>query len=120
MLAAVIAEGVVVALLALLVTGLLRSHAEILRALHDLGAGVQPDEPQPVRPTARTSTATAASDVAGVDRDGAATALAVTSTDHDTLLAFLSSGCTTCQPFWAAFRAGVEVPGDARLVVVTQ
>ncbi|MEX1008507.1 MAG: hypothetical protein WD271_11755 [Acidimicrobiia bacterium] len=29
--------GVVIALLGLLVAGLLRSHAEVLRALHDLG-----------------------------------------------------------------------------------
>ena len=36
---------VVVALLALLVVGLLRSHAEILRALHDLGVNLDPDEP---------------------------------------------------------------------------
>ena len=35
----VIAEAVAIALLGLLVAGLLRSHAEILRALHELGAG---------------------------------------------------------------------------------
>ena len=34
--------GVVLALLALLVAGLLRSHAEILRALHELGANLDP------------------------------------------------------------------------------
>ena len=38
-LAVVIAEGVAIALLAVLVLGLLRSHALILRALHELGAG---------------------------------------------------------------------------------
>ena len=32
--------GAVVLLLAVLVAGLLRSHADILKALHDLGAGV--------------------------------------------------------------------------------
>src|SRR3546814_10763171 len=37
--AIVVALGVVVAVLALLVVGLLRSHAEILRALHELGIG---------------------------------------------------------------------------------
>jgi hypothetical protein len=40
-LAVVIAEGVAVALLAVLVLGLLRSHALILRALHELGAGLE-------------------------------------------------------------------------------
>ena len=41
MLAVVIAEGVAIALLAVLVLGLLRSHALILRALHELGAGLE-------------------------------------------------------------------------------
>ena len=35
----VVIEGVVLALLVLLVAGLLRSHAEILRTLHDAGIG---------------------------------------------------------------------------------
>jgi hypothetical protein len=34
--------GVVLALLALLVAGLLRSHAEILRALHELRTNLEP------------------------------------------------------------------------------
>jgi len=34
--------GVVLALLAVLVAGLLRSHAEILRALHNLGVDLDP------------------------------------------------------------------------------
>jgi hypothetical protein len=43
MTALVIAEAVAIALLGLLVAGLLRSHADILRALHDLGAGSSHD-----------------------------------------------------------------------------
>ena len=39
MTALVIAEAVAIALLALLVAGLLRSHAEILKALHELRGG---------------------------------------------------------------------------------
>ena len=37
---------------------------------------------------------------------------------HLTLLAFLSSGCSTCHGFWDAWHddAPVDVPGDARLV----
>ena len=41
MLAVVIAEGVAVVLLGVLVLGLLRSHALILKALHELGAGLE-------------------------------------------------------------------------------
>ena len=40
MVALFVVLGAVVLLLAVLVAGLLRSHADILKALHDLGAGV--------------------------------------------------------------------------------
>ena len=40
MLAVVVAEGVAIALLTVLVVGLLRSHALILKALHERGAGL--------------------------------------------------------------------------------
>lgn len=123
MLAAVIAEGVALFLLALLVAGLLRSHAEILRALHDLGAGIDPDGAQPParRPEGPTATISRSSspahDVVGLDRHGATAAVAVSGAEHDTLLAFLSTGCDTCRPFWSALRAGVDLPG-VRIVVV--
>ncbi len=40
---------------------------------------------------------------------------------HDTLIAFLTSGCQTCRGFWDSFRAGPpDVPGGARLVVATR
>ena len=41
----VLVEGVVILLLAVLVVGLLRSHAEILRALHDLGINLEEGAP---------------------------------------------------------------------------
>ena len=44
MLALVILLGLAVAVLGVLVIGLLRSHAEILRRLHELGAGVYDDD----------------------------------------------------------------------------
>ncbi len=139
MIVLVILEGVVVALLAVLVVGLLRTHAEILRRLHDLGAGVYGDDgddapagpvgPAPValrtqpgvsEPRSRD---TPAYDLAGTTPDGAAAAVSVVDRPHTTLLAFLSSGCTTCRGFWDAFAegAGDELPGlDTHLVVVTK
>ena len=39
MIAIVVVEGLTIALLGILVVGLLRSHAEILRRLHDLDDG---------------------------------------------------------------------------------
>ena len=69
-----------------------------------------------------TTTAYAAGCLLG----GAVTGVALGSlgsvlTDLPVLLAFLSSGCTTCQAFWTAFAdPQLRVPGDARLVVVTK
>jgi len=125
MLAVVIGEGVVLLLLALLVAGLLRSHAEILRALHDLGASVEPGQRRsrqaatPANGRMATGDSTAY-DVVGLDLDGASASVSVVGAKQDTLLAFLSTGCSTCEPFWDAFRAGHGLPSDARVVVVVQ
>ena len=127
MTALVVALTVAVLLLAVLVAGLLRSHAEILKALHDLGAGLELDraDPGPVPVTIdgvrtpRADGAPAPEAITGSTLDGE-TAVVTLSGGTGTLLAFLSSGCSTCQAFWEAFSAGVEVPGGARLVVVTK
>ena len=128
MTALVVALTVAVLLLAVLVAGLLRSHAEILKALHDLGAGLELDraDPGPVPVTIdgvrtpRVSGAPAPEAISGSTLDGESVAVAL-SAGTDTLLAFLSSGCSTCQAFWEAFASDhVEVPGGARLLVVTK
>jgi len=134
----VVALTVAVALLGVLVVGLLRSHAEILRQLHALGAGREDtaaarpaDAPFQVRddvlPPAGV-TGTGAHDLVGLSLGGEPggpeeTALvSVASAGHDTLLAFLSSGCSTCQDFWDAFGGPRELglPPGTRLVVVTR
>lgn len=123
--------GVVLALLAVLVAGLLRSHAEILRALHGLGVDLDPRNAGGVStavasPVVRATDVPSrpergAVDVAGSTPDEDAVSIAVAGADHLTLLAFLTSGCLTCSAFWDAFGDPVlEVPGDARLVVVTK
>jgi hypothetical protein len=123
MIAVVIAEGVAILLLGLLVAGLLRSHAEILRALHDFGAGVDPDDSAPSRRRAAATgagvTGGAAHDIAGVDPRGDAVAVAVTGAEHDTLLAFLSTGCDTCRPFWTAMNGDLGLSGTRVIVVVS-
>ena len=135
MTAVVVALTVAVVVLAVLVAGLLRSHAEILRALHELGAGLELDRsgagssgPQPLvlqpyapaRDPEGTADADRPDSVSGSTLDDEAVALSLRGSD--TLLAFLSSGCATCQAFWDAFAAGGvgDVPGGARLVVVAQ
>lgn len=131
----VAAEAVVLVLLALLVVGLLRSHAEILRALHDLGVGPDsdldvsspvsfaPSGPAPGAGAAAPAAdrARAALDVEGVTPSGERTVVGVDGAPRQILLAFLSSGCSTCQTFWDALGDGQAdgLPGDIRVVVVT-
>jgi hypothetical protein len=123
-----VAESVVLVLLALLVAGLLRSHAEILRRLHALGAGLEPDgtvavaSPRAMEPRAGDATVAAAADVVGSGLRDDAVHVAITGTRHRTMLAFLSSGCLTCQEFWSTFAdtARLGLPDDIRLVVVTK
>jgi hypothetical protein len=125
--------GVVLVLLGVLVAGLLRSHAEILRALHDLGVDLDPRgaggngtvtamQSPTVRSTqVRRWSERAPVDLAGVTPTGDSVGIAVAGVEHLTLLAFLSTGCITCGVFWEAFDdRTLEVPGDARLVVVTK
>ncbi|HEX5096501.1 MAG TPA: hypothetical protein VFX21_10825, partial [Acidimicrobiia bacterium] len=119
-----------VGLLVLLVAGLLRSHAEILRALHQLGVNLDPGASEVVAPSATAIRSVPVTggppksgrDVTGATPTGDAVSIAVRDVRHLTLLAFLSSGCATCLDFWSAFgtEPAPEVPGDARLVIVTK
>jgi hypothetical protein len=147
MTAVVVVLSVVVAVLALLVVGLLRSHAEILKRLHDLGAGIEPGAPASASaPTSATAGAGprpgrdfqvmpqvpspppreafgGAADLTGTGPGGSeAVAVRVTGVEHDTIVAFLSTGCLTCQKFWDAFRKPrkMALPAGTRLVVVTK
>ena len=114
--------AVAVGLLALLVAGLLRSHAEILRSLRDLGVDLDPNR-------TRTNDALVASrpeggavaDINGTDPNGAPQQVAVSGVQHSTLLVFLSSTCLTCRDFWTALGdPSLAVPGNARVIVVTR
>lgn len=127
--------GVAVAVQALLIAGLLRSHATILRRLHELGAGVEevPGPPQggaggggealrteadvvgpPAAPAGR-----AAADVSGVGPAGESLGVRVVGAGSDTVLAFLSTGCQTCAAFWSQLTdPGLDE--RTRLVVVTR
>ncbi|HEX5172586.1 MAG TPA: hypothetical protein VFV91_00395 [Gaiellaceae bacterium] len=121
-------EGVVIALLALLVGGLLRSYADILHRLHHLdpeGAleavpeySVEPGVPLP------RAEKTRAYDLVGATPNGDAVKVAMLGTGESTILAFLSSGCLTCAGFWEKFRdatvTSLSTPNDASVVVVTK
>ena len=113
MTAVVVVETLLLALMALLVGGLLRSHAEILRRLDEL----QPAGSATAAPARGSS---AAHDVSGVTLAGDALHVGVTRPGVATLLAFLTSGCSTCQGFWEAFAEGAPLPAGVQLVVVTK
>ena len=121
MTALLVAETVVLVLLTLLVAGLLRSHAEILRRLDELGEPrsghrMSPGlaEPRPDAPPA--------ADISGRTPAGEAIHAAVTRPSSPTLLAFLSSGCGTCQGFWdtLAGEPSPALPEGIEVLVVTK
>ena len=129
MTALLVVETVVLVLLVVVVTGLLRSHGEILRRLHALGAGLDldaNDAPAVLRPRGDRARDGAglgpAADLSGGSLHDDAVSLPVVGVQHRTLLAFLSSGCLTCRGFWDAFGrpATLGLPNDVRLVVVTK
>lgn len=116
MVAIVSVETVLLVLLLLLVAGLLRSHAEILRRLGPPGepadaviappAGVRsaPEGPAPA-----LTGPTPAGDVVTLDFAGGTAA--------PTLLAFLTSGCTTCAGFWETLGER-RLPPEVQTVIV--
>ena len=119
----VVLLAIAVGVLALLVFGLLRTHAEILRALDRAGISLD-DEATASSAAGVVASADPASarDLVGTVPAGGPTKLAVTGVAHLTLLAFLSPGCRTCKRFWEAFSdPDLKLPGgDTRLVVVGQ
>ncbi len=123
MAALVAVETVVILLLVVLVAGLLRSHADILRALEELGVGLGDaghGDDQAHSPSVRRESGTSVgADITGTSPAGDALSFAMGG-DHDTLLAFLTSGCDTCRMFWHAFSDHeLDVPDGVRVVAVT-
>ncbi|MEX2292742.1 MAG: hypothetical protein WD691_03060 [Acidimicrobiales bacterium] len=127
------AMAAAVGLLSVLVVGLLRSHAEILRALHQLGVDLDADAPvrpvrtgrqshRPAHPGADQLSGRGAFDVAGDLPAGGAAQVAIAGVSHRTLVAFLSTGCTTCGVFWEELdhMSELDLAGDpVRVVIVT-
>jgi hypothetical protein len=116
-------ETVLLVLLVVLVAGLLRSHAEIMRRL---GSGVEPVAGAPPvtgassvpAPRSRRESASAP-ELAGVTPGGDAVKLSFEGAGGSpTLLAFLTSGCSTCAGFWESL-AERRLPAGVRTVVVT-
>ena len=117
--ALLIIEALVIGLLVVLVAGLLRSHAEILRQLHALGGGEHTTEsfiPPPKRSGLGPSPI---ANLSGATPEGGRASVALTGSRGYSLLAFLSTTCTSCQPFWEGLSADFDLSG-ARPIVVTK
>lgn len=133
--ALVVVETILLAILAVVVVALLRSHAEVLRRLpvpdeeHDHASTAHPVTMEPTAgeggipehlPAPRQRV-TVVEDIGGRSLEGDEVTISTTM-GRPTLVAFLSSGCLTCRTFWEGLRPGVrnELPGGARLVIVVK
>ncbi len=116
MVAIVSVETLLLVVLLVLVAGLLRSNAEILRRLEG-GEGREAARPESAAPDRVPGAAAAA--VAGPTPAGDAVALDFAGHGSEpTLLAFLTSGCTTCAGFWETLGES-RLPDGVRTVVIT-
>jgi hypothetical protein len=126
MLALVVLETILLAVLTVLVAGLLRAYATVLRRLHALdGGAAAPSGPQnfaldPLPAPAPRESWTERHDIAGITVGGEVASTRVVGVDHDTVLLFLSSGCASCEVFWDELSRPVALPAETRLVVVAQ
>ena len=133
MIVLVVAQLAVLAVLCVLVAGLLRSYATVLRRLHALDGGEAAEGPAPFRtiqdipsPVRRSSDDGAewapAADLEGETLIGELAQVRTVGVEHDTVLAFLSSNCAGCEGFWDELqRPGTfSMPASGRLVVVTK
>jgi hypothetical protein len=122
MVALVAVETVLLVLLVVLVAGLLRSHAEIMRRLgpaDEAGSGAAAARDSDPVPAPRERQTVSAPPLAGVTPDGDAVALAFEGPGTSpTVLAFLTSGCGTCAGFWETLGEH-RLPAGVRTVIVT-
>jgi hypothetical protein len=116
MVALVSVETVLLVLLIVLVAGLLRSHAELLRRIGPREEAASP-VPDPTA-EARFSAGGGAPDLAGVTPGGDAVKLAFAD-GSPTLLAFLTSGCGACARFWETLDHR-RLPTGIRALIVTR
>lgn len=127
MTALAIGTTVIVLLLAVLVVGLLRSYAAVLERLEklgstgrpgDIGAQLDPSLPTP----SEFPTGARAQTITGVGLRGEPLQVSIAEGAQNTLLAFLTSGCATCEDFWHALKPTntPQLPSETRILAVTK
>jgi hypothetical protein len=122
----VLLETILLIVLTVLVAGLLRAYATVLKRLHQLDgapSGPKPFELDSATPVAAPTSRdewTAGHDLAGETVRAELVSTRVVGVEHDTVLLFLSSGCASCEVFWSELARPVTLPSNTRLVIVTQ
>lgn len=123
MAALTIVEGVLLVVAIVYIIALLRSHADILRRLAVLEDGGSTGVPGPRGSEAHlpdADTDTVAEAITGQTPAGDAVTMSFGPGSPSTLIAFLTSGCSSCAPLWEGLRDPILREGLAdRLVVVT-
>ncbi len=141
MIVVTVVESAILVVLCILVAGLLRSYATVLQRLHQLDGGAAESAPPfrtaagvtppRVATAARTANRPAGADqpewgpghdLMGVGLTGEIISIRTVGTGVDTVLVFLSSGCSGCTGFWEDFaqRRELSVAPDGRVIVVTK
>jgi hypothetical protein len=126
--AVVAVETLLLVLLVVLVAGLLRSHAEILRRLGpdnggDTGASASDASPvAAARARPGPPPGTPAPRLAGVTPTGDPVALDFSSAGPEslTLLAFLTTGCGTCAGWWETLAESRGLPSGVATLIVAR
>jgi hypothetical protein len=121
MTAVVIIEAVVIVMLLILVAGLLKSHAEILRRLDRLGAAADGADNETRQPRTSRLGRAPTNEITGVEPGGSAVSVSLSPRTGETLLAFLSTGCASCQVFWDEFATHAALSAtETRPIIVTK
>ena len=117
-----IVEAILLIIAIVYIVALLRSHADILRRLTLLedGAGQAGQRSRGPEPVIGGGEVRAAGPISGTTLDGDTVALSFGNGSPVTLLAFMTSGCSSCAPLWTGLQqpAGLHDLVD-RVIVVT-
>ena len=121
MTAVIVVEAVVILFLLVLVAGLLKSHAEILRELDRLGAHPNSETSRADRLKVTGLGRAPSQEISGLDPAGMAVSVSLNQGRGETLLAFLSTGCASCRVFWDELGGSPKLPTEStRPVIVTK
>jgi hypothetical protein len=115
-----VVETVLLVIALVYIVALLRSHADILRRLAVLEEGGARGAASGSAPALPDDDLRRAEPISGTTLSGDAAMLSFGAGSPVTLLAFLTSGCTSCAPLWAGLRDSGELSTLAdRVVVIT-